>query len=203
MNEQPFSFESGGLRLEGALHQGAGNLCAVVLHPHPQFGGDMDNHVVMAICEAMAERGATTLRFNSRGTGASEGAYDAGRGEVEDAKVAVKMLREKHPDAKFLLAGYSFGAIIAGNAAGDVRPDALVLVAPPAAIAPMPHVDDDWPVLLITGERDAVAPPDVLRALQGPNRRVVIVPGVDHSWRPGIDELSVELTSFMERGFPG
>ena len=113
------SIPSGGRSLEAAIHDGDGALAVLVLHPHPQYGGDMDNHVVTAICGAMATRGATTIRFNFRGAGRSQGTYDNGRGEADDARAALKTLREAAPGAKILLAGYSFGAMIAaGVAAG-------------------------------------------------------------------------------------
>src|SRR5437870_1749312 len=84
--ERFVQFESDGPRLDGALRlvQSA-RLCAVVLHPHPLYGGDMDNHVVTSLCAALNTLGATTLRFNFRGAGASEGTHDNGRAEVDDA----------------------------------------------------------------------------------------------------------------------
>src|SRR5438445_2602075 len=92
--QQFVQFQSDGLRLEGALRVVPdARLCAVVLHPHPLYGGDMDNHVVTALCAALNALGATTLRFNFRGAGASEGRHDNGRGEVEDAVEAVRFVR--------------------------------------------------------------------------------------------------------------
>ncbi len=116
-DERAFALESDGLRLEGMLHEGDGAIAAVVLHPHPLYGGDMDSHVVLALRTAFAEAGATTLRFNFRGTGRSQGAYDDGRGEANDARVAIAAIRELQPGRSILLAGYSFGAHVAANVA--------------------------------------------------------------------------------------
>ena len=85
---------------------------AVICHPHPMYGGSMDNNVVEAIIAAMWRRGYATLRFNFRGVGASEGEYDGGEGEAEDARAAVEFLAAQ-PDidrGAIALAGYSFGA---------------------------------------------------------------------------------------------
>jgi alpha/beta superfamily hydrolase len=201
-NEHAVTIENGGLRLEGAIRpaarDGDGALAAVVLHPHPQYGGDMSNHVVVAACEALAALGAATLRFNFRGTGRSEGAYDGGRGEAADARAAAAMLRTANPEAKFLLIGYSFGAMVAANVAGDVRPDALALISPPIGMVEMPAFDAALPLLIASGDRDQVAPVDAIRALDAPGRTIVVAPGVDHSWWPGLDQLTAAITAFVE-----
>jgi alpha/beta superfamily hydrolase len=194
--ERAFTIESDGLRLEGALHEGDGDLLAVVLHPHPQYGGDMHNHVVTAVCGALAEGIATTLRFNFRGTGRSEGVFDSDRGGGDDARAAIDALRVLHPDAPLLLAGYSFGAMIAAAVAPDVRPDALVLISLPLGMMPTPSIEPELRTLLITGADDQTAPPDALRALDAPNRTIVIVPGVDHGWWPGLDDLTRAVEAF-------
>jgi alpha/beta superfamily hydrolase len=198
-NERAITIESEGLHLEGALRDGDGRLAVVVLHPHPQYGGDMSNHVVMAACEALAGIGAATLRFNFRGTGRSEGSYDGGRGEASDARAAASALRASAPHAKVLLVGYSFGAVVAANVASDVKPDALALISPPLGMVELPTFDAALPVLIAAGDRDQVVPVDAMRALDAPGRTIVVAPGVDHSWWPGLDVLTSALTSFVER----
>lgn len=202
-DERALTIESGGLRLEGALREGEGHLLALVLHPHPRYGGDMLNHVVTAVCGALAEHGATTLRFNFRGTGGGEGAFDSGRGEADDARAAVAALRALGPDGRLLLAGYSFGAMVAANIAADVRPDVLVLISPPLGMARTLAVDDAAPALLITGAHDQIAPAEALLALEGPNRTIVVVPGADHSWWPGLGALTDSVTGFAASVGPG
>lgn len=195
-SERRISFDSGGLALEGALHEGAGDLALLMLHPHPKYGGDMDSHVVMRICRALADLGATTLRFNFRGAGRSEGTFDGAGGEAADARVAASALRRVAPGRKLMLAGYSFGALVAADVAEDVAPDVLVLVSPPFKSPAMVQLPDGVPALILGGDADEWVPAEGLRALEGA-ARVRIVSGAGHSWWPGIEELSAAMVSFV------
>lgn len=196
LREQPYPFDSDGLRLEGLLHRGDGPLAGVVLHPHPQHGGDMHNHVVLTVCQALAQHGATTLRFNFRGVGGSAGGFDGGRGEAEDARNAMAAVRELAPGAGVVLAGYSFGALVAAGIAGAADLRGLVLVSPPVSIAPLAHLPDGLQALIIAGDNDDLAPAGLLVSLGAPDRRVVVAPGVDHSWWPGAEVLAAEISRF-------
>ena len=196
--ERAITIDSDGLRLEGALREGNGAIAVLMLHPHPQYGGDMSNHVVTAACDALAALGAATLRFNFRGTGRSEGTYDGGGGEANDARAAALMLRAENPGAKFVLAGYSFGAMVAANAAADVQPEALMLISPPVGMVELPAFDASLAVLVAAGDRDPVAPASAIRALEGAGRTIVIAPGVDHGWWPGLDLLAAAVTDFVK-----
>ncbi|MHB8684008.1 MAG: alpha/beta hydrolase [Dehalococcoidia bacterium] len=197
-DERRLTFEtSGGLRLEGALRLLPGaSFGAVVLHPHPQFGGDMHNHVVLALCRVFTERGASTLRFNFRGTGASGGVFDGGCGQADDARAAVGTLQAGMPGAPVVLAGYSFGSQIAASVAADLALAGLVLVSPPLGYAPLPALPPGLPVLACGGDADPVCPPEMLRALAGPSLAVSIIPGADHGWSSGLDRLAAEIASF-------
>jgi hypothetical protein len=202
--EKAVEFESGGLRLEGLLHEAASpRLAAVVMHPHPQFGGDMHNHVVEAMTTAIAETGTATLRFNFRGTGHSAGSFDGGRGEAEDARAAIAYMRERWPGARVLVAGYSFGAAIAARIAAPIAGDAelagLVLVSPPSGMVGDVALPEGLRALVVTGERDGIAAADDLRALESADVRVVVVPGADHGWWPGVDRLAAEVGEFARR----
>lgn len=96
--ETRVTFESDGLVIEGMLLDGPDDGAhAVVMHPHPQYGGDMDSAVVMELCAALGAAGATTLRFNFRGAGRSQGAFAGGRGEREDSLAAAAFLRARRP----------------------------------------------------------------------------------------------------------
>jgi len=201
LEERAFSFESDGLRIEAMLHEGEGALAAVILHPHPLYGGDMDNHVVLALRAALAEAGATTLRFNFRGAGHSEGSFDDGRGEAEDARNSMSALRQLRPAAGLVLAGYSFGALVAAGISREIELRALILVSPPVALGPLPELPTGVPSLLITGEFDDIAPADRLAALEGPVTRVAVVPGTGHAWWPGVDALALEVAAFL-KGVP-
>ena len=197
-SETPVTFAIDQLALEGALHAADGaTRSAVVLHPHPQYGGDMDNHVVLAICRALAACGAATLRFNFRGTGGSEGAHDGGGAEVADARAAIALMRDQCPGLPVVLAGYSFGAQVAASAAAEAGLDALVLVSPPLAYAPLPALPAGLRVLAVGGASDRVCPPERLDGLREHGAGVVIVDGVDHGWFGGVQALGDAIRSFL------
>jgi alpha/beta superfamily hydrolase len=201
-HEQAVHFESDALRLEGALRLVQNpRLSAVVLHPHPLYGGDMDNHVVMTLCGAMNALGATTLRFNFRGTGASEGAHDNGRGEAGDALAAVRFVRDASPGTALVLVGYSFGAIVAASSSAAANVAALVLVSPPAGVASLSALPDGVPALAVTGSEDGVAPADAVRQLESPNCAVKVVDGADHAWWGRTDELAKLVSDFVTATF--
>ena len=119
----------------------------VVCHPHPLYGGTMQNKVVHTLARAMQELGAPTVRFNFRGVGGSAGAYDGGAGELEDALAVCDWARRRWRCDAFWLAGFSFGSAVALQAAGSVRPRALVTVAPPVGriiVAPVARPSCPW-----------------------------------------------------------
>jgi alpha/beta superfamily hydrolase len=195
--EQRITIEqTGGPRLEGATRPSDGAISAVVMHPHPQYGGDMDNHVVMALCAALRGAGATTLRFNFRGTGCSEGAYDGGRGEEDDARAAITWLRTERPQDALLIAGYSFGAMVATAIADEFPAAGVVLVSPPIGYSEMRFPNAR--TLIVTGARDPIAPAEKLRELKDDTTRVVIVSEADHGWWPGVDALTDEVALFAQ-----
>jgi alpha/beta superfamily hydrolase len=103
---------------------------AVIAHPHPLFGGTMDNKVVTTVARAFGEADAATYRFNFRGVGATEGAHDEGRGETDDMLVVVEHARREHPGVPLWLAGFSFGGAVAVRASARADFALLVLVAP-------------------------------------------------------------------------
>ncbi|MEO8605655.1 MAG: alpha/beta fold hydrolase [bacterium] len=157
------SFASGVLRLEAGL-DGPPDAAraAVICHPHPLYGGNMDNNVVEAIARACLAAGCLTLRFNFRGVGASDGGYGDFTGECDDARAALAFVGERVSGAPVVLAGYSFGALVAltvGASAPAV--DRIVAVAPPLASAPLPAVGDK-PVLIVAGDRDSYCSADAL-----------------------------------------
>ena len=85
----------------------------LVCHPHPLFGGTMHNKVVYRTARGLRRSGSVVLRFNFRGVNLSEGVHDQGHGEVEDARAALRVLRERYPDLPYALAGFSFGSRVA------------------------------------------------------------------------------------------
>jgi len=103
---------------------------AVIAHPHPLFGGTMDNKVVTTLAKAFVESGAATYRFNFRGVGASAGAHDEGRGETDDMLKVIEHARGEWKGKPLLIAGFSFGGAVATRASSRADFDQLVLVAP-------------------------------------------------------------------------
>ncbi len=129
---------------------------AVICHPHPQFGGTMDNKVVQTLARAFVQLGYRTLRFNFRGIGQSAGAWDEGRGEIDDAVTVINAQREA--GEALVIAGFSFGGYVASQAATRLtdKAERLVLVAPAVVNFQAAPVPTD--TLLIHGELDDVVP---------------------------------------------
>jgi len=154
---------------------------AVVCHPHPQFGGTLDNKVVQTLARAFVALGWRSVRFNFRGVGGSAGAWDEGVGEIDDALAVIAALRA--PGEALLLAGFSFGAYVASQAAvrlaDDAKASRLVLVGPSTEKQQMAHVPAD--TVVIHGESDEVVPLAATLAWARPQSLPVIVfPGVGH-----------------------
>lgn len=154
----------------GRLREGSRQGGVVVCHPHPLYGGNMDNNVVQSIEEGFSSNGFTTLTFNFRGVGGSAGSYDEGDGEVTDALAALSFLREGLDEpARVVLAGYSFGAWIAVKAAKkDPGLSALFLVSYPFAFYPSDLFKGiAVPVYFIGGTSDDIGPVDDLLRVYG------------------------------------
>lgn len=134
-------------------------LIAVVCHPLPTEGGTMHNKVVTMVARALRELGATTVRFNFRGTGASEGSFDHGVGERQDLAAVVAWVRAAHPQATLWLAGFSFGSFVSLSSAAQLQPDALISIAPPVAgrgwdFSQIQIPDVPW--LVVQGDADEI-----------------------------------------------
>ena len=164
--------------------EGAPRGVAVLAHPHPLFGGTMDNKVVQTLARAFVQSGWTAVRFNFRGVGTSEGAYDTGRGETLDLHAVVQALA---PEGPLALAGFSFGAFVTSQAlqslwtARDVR--FVVLVGTAAANFAVPPVPQEAHerTLVIHGEKDETVPlAAALDWARPQSLPVTVVPGVEH-----------------------
>jgi len=135
---------------------------AVICHPHPLFGGTMDNKVVHTLWRAFKSAGINALRFNFRGVGQSEGVHDNGKGEVDDLVEIINWLSSTFPEKPIYLAGFSFGAFVAASYAAREHhlPLAhLILVAPPVHHFNMEAIRRlDAPVSIIMGEKDELVP---------------------------------------------
>jgi alpha/beta superfamily hydrolase len=154
----------------------------VVCHPHPLYGGDMDNPVVIRAAEVTQAAGYATLRFNFRGVGASDGVHDEGRGEQDDVRASMAMLASRLPARSPVgVIGYSFGAWTAARATrpGDT---ALGLIAPPIGMFDFAFLPPaDGRVLLVAGARDTYCPVEALHRLAESTRAEErIIEGADH-----------------------
>jgi alpha/beta superfamily hydrolase len=160
---------------------GAPRGLALVCHPHPLHGGTQDNKVVQTLARALVQLGWRAVRFNFRGVGASQGAWDEGRGEVDDALAVLQGFRE--PGQPLVLAGFSFGAYVASQVAlrltGDAAPERIILVGPAVqnfAVAPVPQDS-----LVIHGEADEIVSlSSVLDWARPHTIAVTVVPGAGH-----------------------
>ncbi len=208
MRQTSISFKSKGAVLEGVLAspQGlSGPFPAVaVCHPHPLFGGDMENGLVLAVCRALSEKGFMTLRFNFRGVGNSEGEFTKGERELDDVDAALDLLRGwRDVDRKRLgLMGYSFGAsMVLGSLSRYKAARAFALVAPPlASVDANDGGGAGKPMLFIVGDRDRLVPGDSLKEKVGsahPSAELVTVAGADHSWRGHEDEAARRVADFF------
>jgi uncharacterized protein len=128
---------------------------AVVCHPHPQYGGTLQNKVVHTLARAFVARSFLALRFNFRGVGASEGTFDDGPGELQDALAASRAAQQRCPDGPLWFAGFSFGAAIAIRAAAESDADGLVSIAPAMSRVKGSSLDQPaCPWLIVQGDED-------------------------------------------------
>lgn len=173
---------------------------AVLCHPHPQHGGTMDNKVVQTLARGFNQLGYRAVRFNFRGVGASEGHWDQGQGEVDDALAVIEALRE--PGLPLALGGFSFGGAIATQAqarlAPDMRAHRLVLVGPAVLNFPAAPVSQD--TLVIHGEADDVVPLSAVLDWARPQHLpVTVVPGAGHFFHGQLGLLKQLLTGGWQR----
>lgn len=203
-NERAVGFHAGSLTLEGWLATPAQAETAVVIcHPHPQYGGDMDNDVVTTLAGHLQRAGIATLRFNFRGTGKSEGRYDNGIGETDDARAATALLRSEASGARIVLAGYSFGAMIALMAGHDAAEiDRLIAIAPPLAMMDASFLRSSTKSkLFLLGDRDQYCPFATLEqfvaTIAGTNR-VQRLAGADHFLQGADSTIGRSAVEFLQ-----
>lgn len=196
-------------RLEGKYHQAEDKHApiAVVLHPHPLYGGTMNNKITYQLYQSFAKAGFSVMRFNFRGVGRSTGKFDDGIGEMTDAATALDWVQLQNPDAATCwIAGFSFGAWIALQLVMR-RPEieGFICVSPPANmydfgfLSPCPARG-----LVLQGDRDdIVSLPTVdtlvekLRAQKGMHCDYKTIGGADHYYRTTMDELKTSIDGFV------
>lgn len=173
----------------------------VICHPHPLHGGTMQNKVVHTLGRAMQEFGTPTLRFNFRGVGQSAGNYGHGIGELDDALAACAWARQRWHCEELWLAGFSFGAAIALQAAAQVAPAKLVTVAPPVGrliVTPVERPSCPW--LVVQGDRDELVDfPTVRSWVAGFSDppRLAVLEGAEHFFHGRLVELRARVSEFL------
>jgi len=182
---------------------------AIILHPHPQFGGTMNNQIAYQLFYMFAKRGFAVLRFNFRGVGRSQGEFDHGAGELSDAAAALDWVQSVHPEARSCwVAGFSFGSWI-GMQLLMRRPEIEGFIS----VAPQPNLYDFTFLapcpssgLIVHGDMDKVSPPkdvqvlvDKLKTQKGIVIDQTIVRGANHFFENNIDELMDICSAYVDR----
>jgi len=174
---------------------------AVVCHPHPQHGGTMHNKVAHTLARSFVRSGLATLRFNFRGTEGSEGQYDEGVGELDDAFAALEWLRERIPDGPLWLGGFSFGAAIAVRAAIATGVSGLVSVAPAIyRFAGDLEGQPRCPWLVVQGDEDELVDVaetiDWINSLE-PGPELIVLSGAEHFFHGRLNDLREVVMNFV------
>lgn len=199
--EEIVTIHCNNIRLEGLLNRKSLERGVVVTHPHPLYGGNMENPVVEQIVRSFSDKGFTTLRFNFRGTGKSSGMFDNGVGEADDVQAALLYLKETGVN-DLTLAGYSFGARVNASvvSAGYALRD-HVMVSPPMGfisfddVGAMPSTG-----LILTGAKDDIAPQAMVQAAI--NRWAIhpqfeVIEGCDHFYAGCLPLLNNILLDYL------
>jgi hypothetical protein len=172
---------------------------AVICHPHPLYGGTMDNKVVYTLSKTLNALGAGTVRFNFRGVGKSSGKYADGEGETQDLQAVVTWLNAEYAPRQLWIAGYSFGGYIALRGHQSLKAERLLLVAPAVErFTDMPNVE--IPTLIIQGLQDEVLSVEAVTTWaqqQAPYCQLVEIDQADHFFHRQLNELRSIIEKWM------
>ena len=211
MKQVHITFSGADIQLEGIWHlpeAGQHFPAVIVCHPHPLYGGNMSNNVVIAICQALVKQSIAAFRFNFRGVGSSGGEHGGGTGEQDDLRAALALVIAT-PDIdsrRVGLAGYSFGTVVALPVAAETKEVSLLALVSPALS------DAGWtqlkaytrPVFLISGENDLIVSPEQLCEYiedMPALKQCEVIAGADHFWQGYEMEVASKVARFFSDGF--
>ena len=182
-------------------------LLAVLCHPLTSEGGTLHNKVVTMAARSLRELGATTVRFNFRGAGASAGSFDHGNGELADLRAVVAWARAARPGHALWLGGFSFGAYVSLRAAAELQPALLLSIAPPAGRWDFASIAAPaMPWLVVQGEADEIVDPQAvyawLEALDAPQLELVRMPATSHFFHRKLMDLRGAIKQGVRRYLP-
>ncbi len=206
-NSEKFTLEGGAGQMEGLLDfpKQAPLGIALVAHPHPLYGGTMDNKVAQTLARTFVGLGYVAARINFRGVGASDGEHDHGRGETEDMAILMAHMQARYPGLPVALAGFSFGTFVQSQlqqrlVAAGTPAERLVLVGTAAGKWAMADVPAD--TILIHGEHDDTIPlKDVFDWARPLDIPVIVIPGADHFFHRKLQHIKSWVTQLW-RGAP-
>lgn len=202
---QRFSITGGAGSIECALDlpEAAPRGLALVAHPHPLYGGTMDNKVAQTLARAFVAIGYATVRMNFRGVGKSEGTHDAGRGETDDMALLLEHMKQQYPGLPVALGGFSFGTFVQSQLqqrliAQGAPAERLVLVGSAAGKWAMPEIPAN--TILIHGEHDETIPlSDVLDWARPQDVPVIVIPGADHFFHRKLQHIKNFVVEMWHR----
>ena len=202
---------AGGAALSGGVSQPAAGPApppafGVVCHPHPLYGGTLENKVVHTLARTLNELGMPSVRFNFRGVGASAGSYADGVGETDDALAVIAWARGHWPGAAPWLAGFSFGAAVALKACAAADPARLIAVAPAVDRIEIGSPAPRCPWAMVLGDADEVVSPASMLAFAGritPRPRVQVLAGAGHFFHGRLPDLRAAILEFARASAPG
>jgi len=208
MSEAAMTIPCGNLFLEALFDQGHGIDAAIICHPHPLYGGSMDNNVVSALQKTLQNCGWGTLRFNFRGVGGSTGQHRGAQGDVEDLLTVFQYVQQQGKK-NIHLAGYSYGAWIGLKAMKQgLQPDTAILVSPPLDFLDFKNLQPpSCPCLITVGDQDDFCTVDSLMKWISPqsggdDRALIeILPRCDHFYWSHEKLLSEKVIGFLRGDF--
>ncbi len=190
---------AGALEIVLNIPEAAPRGIALVAHPHPQQGGTLDNKVAQTLARTFFAMGYVATRFNFRGVGRSEGAFDDGVGETADALAALAHARARFGELPVALAGFSFGSFVQARVAASVRAERLVMVGPAVQRLAGTGVPPD--TIVVHGEEDDVVPLAAVLAWARPQQLpLVVFPGCGHFFHGRLPQLQ-RTVSTLWRGY--